>query len=74
MAAFLHVDLVAASLISPGPEINYSNAMVIFFLFEVVCFVSRLYSSTYNAWEVFWYIFALNLFITLSCNPKMESI
>lgn len=33
MAAFLHVDLVAASLISPGPEINYSNAMVIFFLF-----------------------------------------
>lgn len=49
MAAFLHVDLVAASLISPGPEINYSNAMVIFFLFEVVCFVLRLYSSTYNA-------------------------
>lgn len=30
MAAFLHVDLVATSLISLGPKINYSNAIVSF--------------------------------------------
>lgn len=44
MAAFLHVDLVAVSLISPGPEINYSNAMVIFFSYLKLFVLSRNYT------------------------------
>lgn len=74
MVVFLYVDLVVVLFILLGLEINYLNVMVIFFLFEVVCFVLRLYSSIYNVWEVFWYIFVLNLFIMLFCNLKMESI